>query len=829
MISCRTWAQPRSGLWLSALLVVFFLGSTLPSAAVVSSQAQCPGGFAISSFKLLVEPVGSGKALPVSTVNLLQPGEKLRYEPVRLPEKWKDKGKVAVVLAPAAGNDSDQVDVLEPKPAKAAAEWNVPVRASVVGLVFGERGVDAKRVNSLVKENPEIISQLADYAQRTTTVEALVQTLSDYEQSPPGSSDLQSALHGFSAQYGVSMPRLEPGAAPDQAAGQLLQAAVPAFGKSDSGAPASLAQGSTGLAASVASMFFGSPVILAAGGAALFENLHSSLFPGMEFRPAFTQSLPADGMALCAANRKPSRLHIGYLWMVRVPNVGPPSVSLAQPAIVPLGWTPTVQATTPSVSQLRLVSRARDWRLLSAGHVIPIPVKVTSNLADASLQLDLAHVKLSPGKYQLAANWDWNPLPVAGTVELRPFADFDSVKLTPPSQDRLVTASGTVPLQLTGADFEFIKGVTLQNANRGKDSATPVHFSLPPADETGQKRVLDLDVNTASLQPGPYLLALTQLNGSTHELQVAVHPPAPKLANLPLHVNIGEPEPTVVLQGNDLERITRITSENAEWTLSPAGDSEHLSQRSAAIKLLPKAQPGDNLAATIVVHGMNAPLQVSDALQVLGPRPEISSVSQSFASPAGVQLQTGEIPSGVMVSFAVRAENTDARPGVQLQCKDDGNTRKKLTLYPGDRQDGAELNSAGQGVLFLSLDPGAVGQSGCQLMATIVGEPSGNSNAYPLGRVVLLPRIEKFTISSERVGESLYAGTLVGQDLELIDKTGWSGKRGYEAQGIPTPVPGSAGEQTLKIAVPWPPPSPEAPLYIWLRGEKESRATNARY
>jgi len=420
-------------------------------------------------------------------------------------------------------------------------------------------------------------------------------------------------------------------------------------------------------------------------------------------------------------------------------------------------------------------------------------------------------------------------MPVAGTLEVRPFADFNAVKLMPQSQDRLVTGSGVVPLQLTGADFEFVRAVTLQNANRGKDSATPVHFALPPADESGQKRVLDIDVNTASLQPGPYLLALTQLNGSAREVQVTVHPSAPKLTNLPLRVNLGEPEQTVLLEGNDLERIERITSPNAEWTLAPAGDDQHVTQRSATIKLLPKAQAGDHLAATLVINGMNAPLQASDALQVLGPRPKIVSVNRSFASPAGVQLQTGEIPSGVTVSFAVRAENTDSRPGMQLQCKDDGNTRKKLTLYPGDRQGGAELDSAGQGVLFLSLDPGAVGQSGCELTAAIVGEPTGSSGVYPLGRVVRLPRIEKFTITGEKLGESLYAGTLTGQDLELIDKTGWNGNRGFEAQGIPTPAPGSSGEQTLKIAVPWPPPSPQAPLYIWLRGERESRATNAKY
>ncbi|MGE5205340.1 MAG: hypothetical protein ACM3PW_06975 [Chlamydiota bacterium] len=811
-----------------AVLLALLTWGAAPSAAVVSSQAKCPGAFPISSFKLVVQPSGGGPALPVTAINLIQPGQKLHYEPVRLPAKWKDKAKVAVVLAPALADDSSQVEVLAPRPAKAAAEWSVPIHASVVGLVFGEHGIDAKRVNSLIKENPEIITQLADYAQRTTTVEALVQTLSNYEQSAPGSSDLQSALHGFSSQYGVAVPKLDSGASPDQAAGELLQAAVPAFGKSGSGDPPTLAAGSTGLAASVASMFFGSPVILAVGGTALFENLHGSLFPGMEFRPAFAQTLPADGMALCAANRKPSRLHVAYLWMVRVPDSGPPTVTLAQPAVAPLGWTPTLKASVPSVSQLRLVARARDWKLIGSGRVVPISVKVTPNAADDSLQLDLAHVKLSPGKYQLEANWDWTPLPVSGTVDVRPFADFNGVKLTPQSEDRLVAGTGTVPLQATGADFEFVKGVTLHNANQGKDSAKPVHFSLPPAAENGEKRVLDLDVNTASLQPGPYLLALTQLNGSAHEVQVTVHPPTPKITNLPLRVNVGEPQQTVQLQGSELQRITSISSPNAEWTLAAAGEG-HLSARAATIKLLSKAQPGDRLAATVVVSGLNAPLQLSDAMQVLGPRPRIVNVNQSFAGSSGVQLQHGEIPSGVTVSFALRAENTDSRPGMRLECADDGNTRKKLTLYPGDQQGGADLNSAGQGVLFLSLDPGAVGQFGCELTATIVGEPTGNSDPYSLGHVVLLPRIEKFTISGEKLAPSLYAGTLTGQDLELIDRTGWNSKHGYEAQGIPTPVPGAAGEQTLKIAVPWPPPSPQAPLYIWLRGEKESRATNTRY
>jgi len=65
--------------------------------------------------------------------------------------------------------------------------------------------------------------------------------------------------------------------------------------------------------------------------------------------------------------------------------------------------------------------------------------------------------------------------------------------------------------------------------------------------------------------------------------------------------------------------------------------------------------------------------------------------------------------------------------------------------------------------------------------------------------------------------------------LQLISKAGWTADAGEPIQGIPTPVPANPRQQTLKIAVPWPPPSPKAPLYIWLRGETDARRTDARY
>jgi hypothetical protein len=150
-------------------------------------------------------------------------------------------------------------------------------------------------------------------------------------------------------------------------------------------------------------------------------------------------------------------------------------------------------------------------------------------------------------------------------------------------------------------------------------------------------------------------------------------------------------------------------------------------------------------------------------------------------------------------------------------------------LSPGERNGGDELDLAGEGLLYLSIDPGDIGQSGCLLMATLREPASGTSDAYLLGRVVRLPRIDTFTLSGEMLGQGLYAGALTGQDLQTIEKTGWTSQNGESVPGIATPVPGTPGEQTLKIAVRWPPPSPHAPIYVWLRGETQARLTNAHY
>ncbi|HUX09168.1 MAG TPA: hypothetical protein VMW51_00920, partial [Terriglobia bacterium] len=333
-----------------------------------------------------------------------------------------------------------------------------------------------------------------------------------------------------------------------------------------------------------------------------------------------------------------------------------------------------------------------------------------------------------------------------------------------------------------------------------------------------------------ALKPGRYLLMLTQLNGAIQDVPLTVHPPNPKLTDLPLRANLGEKEQTLTLHGSGLDRITRITSEGAEWALAPVAKSDdEPKERKVTLQLAPKAHQGELLSASLHVEDIGRPLPVPDAVHVVGPRPAITDVRTSFPKETNIVLKKSEIPAGSAVSFAIQAEHMGPGSALSLGCSNDGETRQPLTLHPGDKSGSAQLDFAGSGVLFLSLDPGTVGQSGCLLDATVTDPTTGSSDPYALGRVTRLPRIIKFTLSGQKLGPSLYEGTLAGQDLQMIDKTGWSPDTGYPVQGIPTPVRGNPQEQTLKIEMPWPPPSPGASIYIWLRGENTGRVTAMRY
>ena len=813
--------------WRALLLLSFF---PLYSSAL---GKPCPAGVPVGTFKILVLPVKGGTALPLSSVNIVGPGEKLRYEPLKVPDELRRKGRVSVLIVPAKETSAKSLKVLAAQPVDAPAEWVVPERASAVGVIFGPRGIDEKKVAALVEKHPEIVTKLADYAEQSSRVEAMVQTLSDYETSAPDSKSLQSALQSFSSQYGLQLPTVDSKTASSQQALMLLRALAPAAQINDPiSSPGDAVSKAGSVAGPLAASYFGTPVALAIGGAALVESLRASLFPPTDFRSAFAQQAPSDGMNLCTAKSQDSktRAHVDYLWMSRPPNEDAPTVSLIGDNHLPLGATSTVTLGTATVAQLAGLSRARDWQLVSNGHATAIPVKITPGATSDTLSLDLSKAKLPAGEYQLAAKWDWTPFAVKGKIDLHPLGRMDNVKLTPDSQDSLVSGAGPVKVELTGTDFEFVDSASLVEGTDRSKKALPVSVNLPKGKQQGDQETMETEIDTASLAPGRYSLAVKQVDGATADVAITIHPPNPELAQTPLRVNLGDPQQKLELHGKRLERIRQISSPEAEWELSPVPKTAlDLSEREATVKLAPTAHKGDRIDAAVMVADLHKPLEWRGVLSVAGPRPKILGVTKSFTAQSDVELRESEIPAGASASFGLKAQNIDSHPGIELSCKNADDTRRKVVLTAGDKTDSAEFDNAGEGSLFLSVDPGAVGDSGCELTAQLSEPDTGTSAPFSLGKVLRIPRIDQLAMTDEKTGPSSYVATLTGQDLQLVEKVGWSASAGDPVLGIPTPAPGRPQEQTLKISLPWPPPSPKAPLYIWLRGENQGRRTSSRY
>ena len=823
----------------------------------------------VCRFRLLVQSTKGGAPLPLQDINIVDAGQKVKYEPLHIPPAVRDKAKIALILVavpkPASKDEAkgktengkegaeikessekeesgkeelkeakQDIHVLEALPAKDPQEWTVPARASVVGVVFGPHGLDVKKVSSLVDKNPDLIPELTEYAEQTAKVGALVEALTEYQQQPDPTRNVNAALAGFGNDYNVAIPKIDTAASPNQQAAVLLQAMMPSLQTFDpiTSSPAGMVAQSAGLAGAVATMFFGSPVGLAAGGASLFLNMRTLIFPDTDFRSAFAQPFEANGLALCAKTEPPKpRTREAYLWMMKVPNADAPAGALEETAHVPIGGKSALKVSFAKPEESRLLTRAHGWELVSAKDHADVPLKVQAGSPDDSLDLDLTKTKLPPGEYHLAALWDWEPLQVKGDVDVRPLGDFTKAKVAQESADRLVEGSGAVKVQLTGADFEFVEKVAIAKAGEKKATPMEITFDLPKGKAQGDQESMETEVNTSSWGAGSYRLILTQTNGAAHDVPLVIHPLNPSLVNLPLRANIGETQQTVVLRGVRLERITRFTTPEATWDLAAVKPDAHdLKERKATVKLQTAAHAGELLAASVYVQDIEAPLTFPAGLAVAGPRPKIAGVSLSLAQQPDVHLDQGEIPAGAPTSFSLLTRNVDAHPALSLTCANEGFVKAPLVLHPGDRTVNAQMDFAGEDGLFLSVDPGVVGQSGCQLAATITTESTGTSDPTVLGRLIRLPRIEKFALTEEKLGPTLYAGNLTGVDLQIIEKTGWDDKNGFPVQGIPTPVPGGTPqEQTLKVELPWPPPSPHAPIYVWLRGETSGRLTDVKY
>jgi hypothetical protein len=745
-------------------------------------------------------------------INRLEEGDVLLYRPI-LHAGEQRKGEVAIVLVPAHKSaDQDKIVILDPKPAGEPESWTVPMRVSVVAYVYGPAGLNRKKVKDFLSRDEELIAQLADYAEKTAQTEALIAALST-PSSP--SANMDAALQGFSSKYGMS--QLDRTATTDQQALVLMRTLTPAMATYDPITPQpSQGVGQTaGLATAVAALFFGSPVGLAAGGTAMLLQLRAIAFPNAEFRSSFAQPMPEDGLGLCG-RRDPSPPHtkVAYVWASRVPNVGPPQLSIDKESSIPAAMSSPVPVSAGD-PDWKYVERAHGWAL-QPDEGKPIPVKVVKLAGSKALEIELSP-GVKAGRYRLIANWDWDRFSVNGHIDVRPLNDFKAARLVAESQDLLVARTGKVPVTLQDGDFEFVTKVAIEKA--GDKFATPqsVPFVLPQGLRQGPQDRMDVQVNTADLDAGEYKLLIEELDGKERSVHVKLLPAPPQIANLPLVLNQGVSGGVFWLKGQRLDELNRLEIANGTADLSPATPGQ--TERKLKLQMASNIAAGTSLAMKAYMQDRSEPLTFADAVRIVGPRPRITELMLSFPPRQNVELNKGELPGGVFMSAMLRAHQIQSNSVVRLACAQPGTA---VTLTLGERSGPISLQQLAPDQLFLSFDTSAWLQ-GCDLTATIANGSEGESDPYPLGHIVRVPKIDKLDVTVADSAKAECDVELTGENLETIEKAGWSTDLPLLVIDLPLAVPNDGAKQTLHLHLPS--PTAGAQFYIWLRGESKPRAT----
>jgi hypothetical protein len=802
------------------------LGLALAQGAAAASV--CSGATSISEFHLAVQPSAGKPLIALRDAHTFGAGFRLVYTPGPLASEAGKNAEVAVVLVPInkGGVQKRTVTVLEPQSALKNAEWESPVAVEVAALVYGPQGLDKSRVKKLVEKDAELISQLADYAEKTAQAESLMEQLKISNAGASGpTTSIDAAVKGISS--APSAPAAVDRSAPtNQQLNSVLQGLNPAVANYDplaTSQSAKVAQ-TAGAAARIAGMFFNNTVGVAVGSAALAENLRAMMFPNMDFRSTFAQSSPDGTQTLCAKREaQQARTKLAYLWAMHVPNTPMPNVKIKGVAYLPQGGDGKVALDLLQETSWKSLGSVKQWRLAPAsGTAAEVPATVDQK--EQAVKIDLAHTTVTPGEYSLSAVWDWDSFTAAGRVQVIAPPDLAKAAIEPASSDKLVHGTGTVEVKLTGADFQFVDAAKLEST---KPDAKPVELTikLPKGRGAGPQESILVSVNSGTLAAGEYKLALSQAGGKPVEIPLRILPPAPVLTGLPLRVNLGETEQTVTLKGSGLDRIEALSNAVAKIDLAASTEA---AQRKATVHLAAGAKAGQDLELQMKVEGVNAPQTVKAALHIAPARPKITAATMSRAQSLGIELKSDELPADTYVTYSIRVQNADGPSVVRIACLDSTQTLAAQDLRPGEKSAAARVDRAGAGGVFLSLMPGAVGQPGCELTAR-VENAAGTSDGYKLGRIARLPKIEKFSVSDEKVGDAKYAATLEGEHLEGITMVGWDAEHGTPVDGLPVPVAGDSQRQTMKISVTWPSPSPRAPLYVWLQGEDKGRQTESRY
>ena len=218
-----------------------------------------------------------------------------------------------------------------------------------------------------------------------------------------------------------------------------------------------------------------------------------------------------------------------------MPNSGSPNLTVGKANSELPAALKSPLPLTASEEDWKYLDRARNWELQpDSGKAIPVKVQVLANVK--SIELDVGKT-VRPGRYSLKANWDWEAFEVNGFFDVRPLADFAAAKPTAATHDLLVAGTGKALLTLQNSDFEFVTKVEIKKLNNEFAAAAAVPFVLPKGLREGVQDHMDVQIDTAGLDPGSYQLILSQVDGKSRDVALKLLPPLPAIENLPVHVN----------------------------------------------------------------------------------------------------------------------------------------------------------------------------------------------------------------------------------------------------------------------------------------------------
>ncbi len=658
---------------------------------------SCPAGLPVGNIQLQVASA-SAKTQPLSirVINRIEEGDAISYAPILRPNE-KRTGKVTVVLVPASKEERKEqaFEILEPKPADKPAQWQVPFRVSLAVYVYGPSGLSVGKVKGFLSKDDELISQLAEYAEKTEKTEAILTALAATPAASSG-QDMGAAMQGFAGQSGLNN-KIDRTVPMDQQTLAMLRGINPTLSTYDPISPEGpqrLGQ-TTGLATAVAGMFFGSTVGLAAGGAAMLINLETMMFPNAEFRSSFAQPFAGDALTVCGKRDPPhGRTRLAYLWALRIPDSGPPHISIASSNHLPLGLKSLLKVDVPE-SEWPLVDRIREWKL---GNV---PVTVKADAKNHALDVDLSKARLNEAEYELKGMWDWDQFVAKGAVHLHPLSTFEHARLTPDSHDRLVQHSGKQIVQIEGDDFEFVDKVALLKNGDKYDGPVDVPFSITGGKYQGPEERLEMRLDTSSLDAGSYSLELVQSDGKTHKVPLQVVAEPPRIGQLPIELTTDEAKQQITIQGEHLDRIEKLDAGPVKLDLGAV--SADGKQRTVTADLPSDAQQGSAYDLHVMVNQYAKALVIPSALMFAGPRVRIVDAKIALPTDLEVSPRTGELPAGVVLSAMVHVQNASPKAELRLSCLN--GEGPAVTVRIGEQTPAAKLQAISSDTMFLSFDP----------------------------------------------------------------------------------------------------------------------------